>query len=188
MARQYPWELRPVPWSDLPEFTRGTHEGVILLSWGIAPRDALATRRQLRTMGLRPGGQDPAALLYFRCRAACTKVFAELFLVAAAKPVRPMTPAKRTAVAKALAARRRCVQCGEDTGVYLPRDNRRCDPCRFLLGVLDPTDELHDYVHGTPTLTPEERAELDIDPGAAATAPRIPAPRRAPAIEGREAA
>lgn len=158
MARQYPWQLRPVPWSDLPEFTRGTRDGLILLSWGLAPRDRLATRRQLRAVGLRPGGQDPVALLYFRHSPACTKVFASLYLIAAAKPVRAMTPAKHAAVGKALAARRRCVQCGEDTGVYLPRDNHRCDPCRFTLGALDPDDVLHDYVHGMPTFTPGERA------------------------------
>jgi hypothetical protein len=79
-TRQYPWQLRPVPWSELPEYTRGTHEGMLMLSWGIAPRDKLATRRQLRAMGLRPGGQDPAALLYFRHRASCRQVLAELYV------------------------------------------------------------------------------------------------------------
>lgn len=149
MARKYPWDLREVPWSDQPEFTRGHHEGVALLSWNIAPRDKLATRRQLRAMGLRPGGQDPAALLYFRHRASSRQVLAELFLIERAKPVRPMTPAKRTALAKAMAARRTCRQCDEDAGTELPRDYRVCDPCRYTLG-LDATDHLHDYLTGTP--------------------------------------
>ncbi|MPY79807.1 MAG: hypothetical protein GEV04_15325 [Actinophytocola sp.] len=154
--RQYPWELRPVPWSEWQEYTRGTQDGVILLSYGIAPRDKLATRRQLRTMGLRPGGQNPVALLYFRYRPAHTQVFAELFLIERAKPVRPMTDAKRRALGKALLARRTCRQCGEIGPVELPRTNRVCEPCRFTLGLLDSWDYLHDYVQGMPTLAPDE--------------------------------
>lgn len=149
MARQYPWDLRPVPWSSWPQFTRGTRDGVILLSWNIGPRDKLATRRQLRAMGLRPGGQEIAAYLYFRCRKACKMVFAELYLIEQAKPVRPMTPAKQAALDKAMAARRTCVQCGEDAGVELPRHERVCDPCRYALG-LPADDYLHDYLIGTP--------------------------------------
>ncbi|GAA1221116.1 RRQRL motif-containing zinc-binding protein [Prauserella alba] len=155
-SRTFPWDLRPVPWSDLPEFTRGTHDGLPLLSYGIAPRDKLATRRQLRTMGLRPGGQEPVALMYFRCRAAGKLVFAELFLIERAKSVRPMTLAKHRALAKAMAARRTCRQCGELCEVELPRTNRVCEPCRFHLGQLEPWDYLHDYVQGMPTLDPRE--------------------------------
>ncbi|MQA62368.1 MAG: hypothetical protein GEU86_12910 [Actinophytocola sp.] len=147
--RRYPWDLREVPWSDLPQFTRGTQDGTVLLSWGIGPRDKLATRRQLRAMGLRPGGQDPAALLYFRHRPSCRQVLAELFLIEHAKPVRPMTPAKRAALDRAMAARRTCRQCGDDAGVELPRNGRVCEPCRYTLG-LAPDDYLHDYLTGTP--------------------------------------
>jgi hypothetical protein len=156
-TRQYPWDLRPVPWSDLPEFTRGLMDGIPLLSYGIAPRDKLATRRQLRAMGLRPGGQDPAALMYFRCRTACKKVHAELFLIERAKPVRPMTPAKQAALDKAMAARRTCRECGETGYGELPKAHRTCEPCRYSLG-LPADDYLHDYVSGTPTLTPTELA------------------------------
>ncbi|GAB3479610.1 RRQRL motif-containing zinc-binding protein [Amycolatopsis cihanbeyliensis] len=158
-GRRFPWDLRPVPWSDLPEFTRGTLEGLPLLSWGIGPQEKLATRRQLRAMGLRPGGQDPVALLYFRCRKACTQVVAELFLIEKAQPVRPMTPARRAALAKAMAARRTCRQCGETGYAELPRAHRTCEPCRYTLGQLDPTDYLHDYLTGTPTLAAGEHAE-----------------------------
>lgn len=154
--RQYPWDLRPVPWSDRTEFTRGTRDGLILLSYGIAPREKLATRRQLRAMGLRPGGQDPVALLYFRYRRANKQVFAELFLIDRAKPIRPMTDARRHALRKAMQARRTCRECGETSLVELPRAHRLCEPCRFELGHLDPWDYLHDYVQGTPTLAPEE--------------------------------
>ena len=157
-SRQFPWDLRPVPWSDLPEYTRGTQDGVILLSYGIAPRDKLATRRQLRALGLRPGGQEPVALLYFRCRPAAKLVFAELFLIEHAKPVRPMTEAMWRAVRKALAARRTCRQCGELCSVELPRSNRICEPCRYTLGELEPWDYLHEYVQGIPTYAPHELA------------------------------
>ncbi|TCP56977.1 hypothetical protein EV191_101927 [Tamaricihabitans halophyticus] len=150
-SRQYPWDLREVPWSEFPEFTRGKLDGLVLLSWGIGPRDKLATRRQLRAQGLRPGGQDPVALLYFRCRRACKQVFAELFLVDKAMPVRQMTPAKWAAIDRALAARRTCRECDEDTGIELPKAHRTCEPCRYRLGRLDTDDYLHDYVDGTPT-------------------------------------
>lgn len=158
-GRQYPWVLEPVPWSDLAEFTRGSLDGVILLSWGIAPRDKLATRRQLRAMGKRPGGQDPAAVLYFRCRKAATRVYANLYLVERAKPVRPMTQARRAALAKAMTARRTCRQCREVAEAELPRAYRVCEPCRYRLG-LAPDDYLHDYLIGEPTLAPERVAAL----------------------------
>ena len=161
MARQYPWVLAEVAWSDAQEFTRGTYEGLPLLSWGIAPRDKLATRRQLRAMGLRPGGREPVAILYFRCRRACKKVFARLFLIEGAAPVRPMTPARWAALGAAMAARRRCAQCREDAGTELPRTRRVCDPCRYSVGGLEPWDHLHDVVVGEPTLTAAEHGELD---------------------------
>jgi hypothetical protein len=159
-GRRFPWDLRPVPWSELPEFTRGSVDGVILLSWGIAPREKLATRRQLRAMGLRPGGQDPVALLYFRCRKAATRVYANLYLIERAKPVRPMTPARQAALAKAVTARRTCRQCREVAETELPRAYRVCEPCRYRLG-LGPDDYLHDYLIGEPTLTPERVAALE---------------------------
>ncbi|SNR87459.1 hypothetical protein SAMN06265360_12636 [Haloechinothrix alba] len=155
MARRLPWDLRPVPWSDVAEFTRGTFEGLPLLSWGLAPHDRLATRRQLRAMGLRPGGQDPVALLMFRHRAAYTRVVAELFLISQARPVRAMTPARWRAVHTALAARRTCGQCGTDTETYLPRQRPVCEPCRYRLGELDADDYLHDYLAGEPIAAPQ---------------------------------
>ncbi|GHI22917.1 hypothetical protein Shyd_42880 [Streptomyces hydrogenans] len=52
----------------------------------------LATRRQLREMGLRPGGQEPAARI--ECRGG--KRFAWLYRTDLAKPKRPMTLAKES--------------------------------------------------------------------------------------------
>jgi hypothetical protein len=128
--RQYPWVLADVAWSECQEFTRGTHQGLPLLSWGLAPAEKLATRRQLRKLGLRPNGQEPVAYLYFRYRAAHKKVFAELFLIAGAAPKRTATPAQQTALAKANLARRICAECGKDAFYVTPREwGRRCETC-----------------------------------------------------------
>lgn len=169
MARKFPWVLAPVAWSPDLEFTRGRVDGLPLLSYGIAPRGKLATRRQLRAMGLRPGGADPVAVLYFRCRAAGKLVYANLYLIAAAKPVRPMTPARRSALDKAMAARRTCRQCGELGWAELPKPHRTCDACLYSAGL--PADShLHEYVTGEPTESPTDL------PAAAGLAPVIPLP------------
>lgn len=152
MARRYPWVLAAVSWSPDLEFIRGSVDGVPLLSWGIE-RGRLATRRQLRAMNKRPGGQDPAAVLYFRCRKAGKTVHANLYLVAKALPVRPMTPARAAALDKAMAARRTCRECGETGWAELPKAHRTCDACLYSAG-LAPDSHLHDYVIGTPITAP----------------------------------
>ncbi|MEU8653684.1 RRQRL motif-containing zinc-binding protein [Streptomyces sp. NPDC048737] len=67
----------------------------------------LATRRQLRAMGLRPGGQEPAARI--DCRGG--RRFAWLHRIDPALSVRPMTLAKEAALDKAMAARTTCPIC-----------------------------------------------------------------------------
>jgi hypothetical protein len=129
MGRQYPWVWADVPWSAAQEPTRGTHDGLPLMSWNIAPRNLLATRRQLRQMGLRPGGQDPVAVLYFFSRKGMRKMFASLYLIALAKPVRPMTPAKWGALAKANLARRLCPVCGHDRFYVIHPTLGKCFTC-----------------------------------------------------------
>ncbi|WP_229905122.1 RRQRL motif-containing zinc-binding protein [Lentzea cavernae] len=121
--------LATVSWSNAQQFTRGTHEGLPLLSHGCAPRDVLATRRQLRALGLRPGGADPVAVLYGRHNHSKAQWLASLYLIATAVPVRPMTPAKHTALAKANLARRICRSCGRDPLYVLPTSTRQCWPC-----------------------------------------------------------
>ncbi|MFF4534095.1 RRQRL motif-containing zinc-binding protein [Streptomyces sp. NPDC001407] len=74
--------------------------------WRQAPK-GLATRRQLRTMGLRPGGRDPVAQM--TCRNG--KRVAYLYRVDLAVPKIPMTLAKEAALDKAMAARQTCPQC-----------------------------------------------------------------------------
>ncbi|MBZ6088938.1 hypothetical protein KVH02_11450 [Streptomyces olivaceus] len=97
--------------------------------WRLAP-DGLATRRQLRALGLRPGGQDVAAQVE-RPRRRREPLVAYLYRVEQAKPVRPMTPAKRAALAKANAARRVCPECRRDAGYVIPPALGMCTLCAF---------------------------------------------------------
>ncbi|MFF5024177.1 RRQRL motif-containing zinc-binding protein [Streptomyces collinus] len=97
--------------------------------WRLAP-DGYATRRQLRAQGLRPGGQDVAAELQ-RPRRRRGPLVAYLYRVDLAKPVRPMTPARRRALAKANRARRICPACRRDAGYVIPASLGMCTPCAF---------------------------------------------------------
>lgn len=95
--------------------------------WRLAP-DGLATRRQLRALGLRPGGQDVVAEVY-RPRRRQAPLVAYLYWVDRAKPVRPMTPARTAALAAAMLARRTCPNCRTDAGYCIPRSLGMCVPC-----------------------------------------------------------
>ncbi|KES06156.1 hypothetical protein BU52_15585 [Streptomyces toyocaensis] len=97
--------------------------------WRLAP-DGYATRRQLRAQGLRPGGQDVAAQLE-RPRRRRGPLVAYLYRVDLAVPVRPMTPARRAALAKANAARRTCPACRRDAGYVIPTTLGTCVPCAY---------------------------------------------------------
>ncbi|MCK8438019.1 hypothetical protein G3I77_34925 [Streptomyces sp. D2-8] len=97
--------------------------------WRLAP-DGLATRRQLRALGLRPGGQDVAAQVE-RPRRRRDPLVAYLYRIDTAKPVRPMTPAKWAALAKANAARRICPECRRDAGYVIPPALGMCTSCAF---------------------------------------------------------
>ncbi|MFE5137858.1 RRQRL motif-containing zinc-binding protein [Streptomyces fagopyri] len=98
-------------------------------SWRLAP-EGLATRRQLRARGLRPGGQDVAAQIE-RPRYRRGPLVAYLYEIDKAKPVRPMTPAKTAALAKANAARRTCPECERDAGYVIPLSLGTCVPCAY---------------------------------------------------------
>ena len=102
--------------------------------WRLAP-DGYATRRQLRARGLRPGGQGVAAQLE-RPRRRRGPLVAYLYRVDLAKPVRPMTPGRWAALAKANAARRICPQCSRDAGYVIPPSLGTCVPCAYP----DPAD------------------------------------------------
>jgi hypothetical protein len=87
----------------------------------------LATTRQLRAAGLRPGGQPIYAQIHWRHRTRLR--VAHLYRIAAAKPKRTATPAQRVAIAKALAARRVCPTCGVQRPYYIPRRYGECLDC-----------------------------------------------------------
>ncbi|KOU04697.1 hypothetical protein ADK87_08105, partial [Streptomyces sp. NRRL F-4711] len=87
-------------------------------------------RRQLRALGLRPGGQDVAATVE-RPRRRRGPLVAYLYRVDLAKPVRPMTPGRWAALAKANAARRVCPECRRDAGYVIPASLGMCTTCAF---------------------------------------------------------
>jgi hypothetical protein len=105
--------------------------GVPTYLYRLAP-DGLATRRQLRARGLRPGGQPVAGKLVWRSRKVRGgKRVAYLYRVDRARLVRPMTPAKSAALAKAMLARRTCPDCGRDAGYVIPTSLGTCVPCAY---------------------------------------------------------
>ncbi|MFI9327809.1 RRQRL motif-containing zinc-binding protein [Kitasatospora sp. NPDC052868] len=116
----------------IPRFwdpTGDRHGGTPTYPWRMAPTGYL-TKRQLRARGLRPGGQPVAAQVLWRSRRSTSGMRAAyLYRLTLAKPVRPMTPARAAALAKANAARRTCPACGHDAGYVLPAHLGTCLPC-----------------------------------------------------------
>ncbi|MGW1729903.1 RRQRL motif-containing zinc-binding protein [Streptomyces sp. NPDC001999] len=98
--------------------------------WRLAP-DGYATRRQLRALGLRPGGQDVAAELQ-RPRKRRGPLVAYLYRIDLALPVRPMTAGRRAALEAAMVARRTCPNCRRDAGYCIPRSLGMCVACSDL--------------------------------------------------------
>lgn len=94
------------PVRDVPMYE--PRSGVLpVYRWRQAPK-GLATRRQLRDQRLRPGGQDPVAVI--ECRGGKRKAW--LYEIDRALPIRPMTFAKELALDKAMAKRQTCPICG----------------------------------------------------------------------------
>ena len=76
---------------------------------------------------LRPGGAQPVAELTWRHGRGWRHAY--LYDVQAAKPQRPMTAAKRAALAKAMRANRTCPACGRDAGYVIPTSLGACVDC-----------------------------------------------------------
>jgi hypothetical protein len=112
----------------------GTRYGIPTFTWRSAPTD-YATLRQLRALGLRPGGQPVAAQVMWRGIGG-TRV-AYLYLVALAKPKREASPAQFAAIRKALLARRTCSTCGIVRAYYIPRSLGECLSCATFTPVSD---------------------------------------------------
>ncbi|MEY9940726.1 RRQRL motif-containing zinc-binding protein [Streptacidiphilus sp. MAP5-3] len=107
----------------------GVRFGIPTFPFRLAP-EGYATRRQLRARALRPGGQPVAAQLLWRSRKTRGGVrCAYLYRVDLARPVRPMTEAKRAALAAAMRARRTCPACRRDVGYVIPRSLGTCVTC-----------------------------------------------------------
>ena len=104
----------------------GTRYGFPTFPYHYAP-EGLATRRQLRTAGLRPNGYDPVAQILWRHRKH-TRV-AYLYRRDLAAPKRTATPAQLAAISKALTARRTCRHCGITRPYYIPRSSGACLIC-----------------------------------------------------------
>ena len=102
----------------------GERYGIPTYPYKFAPA-GLATVRQLRDKGLRPGGQDVAAQIVWRRG----KRTAYLYRVDLAKPKRSASPAQRAALGRALQARRTCPDCGEVRDYYIPRRTGACLDC-----------------------------------------------------------
>ncbi|MFI1502635.1 RRQRL motif-containing zinc-binding protein [Streptomyces platensis] len=93
------------------------HGGLPTYPWRMAPaNEGLATRRQLRALGLRIGGQPIAAQIL--CRNGRRNAY--LYRIDLAKPVRPMTLGKEAALDKAMAARQTCPRCSRRYFTCLP--------------------------------------------------------------------
>jgi hypothetical protein len=100
----------------------------VAFKFGLAPQ-GLATYRQLAANGLRPGGAQPVAeLSWWHGR---SRRIAYLYDVAAAKPKRPMTPAKTAALAKAMRAKRTCPDCRRALDYVIPKSLGRCVDCEY---------------------------------------------------------
>lgn len=94
--------------------------------WKGAP-PGYATRRQLRTAGLRPGGQPVAGQILW-AGVGGTRV-AYLYRVELARPKRTATPAQLRAIDRALAARRTCPTCRTERPYTIPRSLGECLDC-----------------------------------------------------------
>ncbi|MER7839721.1 RRQRL motif-containing zinc-binding protein [Streptomyces sp. NPDC096040] len=104
--------------------------GVPTYPWRLAP-SGLATRRQLRARGLRPGGQPVAAQTMRMNRRTGTPRVAYLYHVDRALPVRPMTSRKWGALALAMLARRTCPKCQITYSYCMPRSLGMCVLCAY---------------------------------------------------------
>lgn len=104
----------------------GAKYGIPTYPLRLAP-EGLATRGQLRALGLRPGGQEIAAQLMWRYPRGIAAAY--LYRIDLAKPVRPMTPARWRAHEAMMRPRRTCPACGHDVGYVIRTSIGTCEPC-----------------------------------------------------------
>jgi hypothetical protein len=102
----------------------GARYGLPTYPYHMAP-EGLATTRQLRAKGLRPGRQPVAAQILWR--RGQRKAY--LYRLDAAQPKRPATPAQLAALAKAMLTRRTCPTCEQVKDYYIPTRYGECLDC-----------------------------------------------------------
>jgi hypothetical protein len=107
----------------------GARYGLPTYPYKFAP-DGLATRRQLRAQGLRPGGQDIAAQILWRNG----KRIAYLYRIDLALPKRTATQAQLAAIDRAMTARRACPTCQQVKPYVIPRRYGECLDCHDVAG------------------------------------------------------
>jgi hypothetical protein len=104
--------------------TGAHHGGTPTYPYKFAPND-LATRRQLRRLGLCPGRQPIAAQILWRKG----KRVAYLYRIDLARPKRAATTRQLAALELAFIARRTCSTCQEEKPYYIPRRFGECVDC-----------------------------------------------------------
>lgn len=104
----------------------GRKFGIPTFYWHGAPA-GYATRRQLREMGLCPGGQEVAAQIKWRGIGGERVAF--LYRLDQAKPKRIATPKMLAALDKALLARRTCGTCGQVKDYFIRTKFDECADC-----------------------------------------------------------
>ena len=113
------WGWQPLAWEQ---------NGLTSWSRRKAPR-GLLTRRQMRTENLAPGGAWPVGQLVFHHRRR--EVRALLYDRGELVPKRVPSAAQLAALDRALAARRRCPDCGRDVGYCIPTSLGCCVNCAY---------------------------------------------------------
>lgn len=98
----------------------------------------LATVRQLRAQGLRPGGQEIAAQILWRNG----KRVAFLYRIDQAVPKRTASAAQWRATRTALLARRTCPGCQQIRDYYIPRRTGVCLACEDTSPIATTSKEL----------------------------------------------
>lgn len=112
----------------------GNHHPLPTYPWGMAP-EGMATKRQLRKKGLRPGGQEIRVQVLWwhggvrRDTGHRERRVAYLYVVADALPVRPMTPGRQRSVDAMLRRRRTCQSCGQEKPYCISRSLGECNEC-----------------------------------------------------------
>jgi hypothetical protein len=106
--------------------------------WGSAP-DRLATRAQLKKLGLRPGRQGVQALVMWYGRGGRPTIdgcrYAEMYDVTIARPRIAVSARRARSLQNALAARMTCPRCGVNRGYVPSRRLGVCNVCADLLGL-----------------------------------------------------